>query len=387
MKGMPQKPSKKPAGARTILWTPARIEQAVRSASHGRLRLLAEYALEQFKDDRIGGCMEVRIGTVAGLPLSFEHPNPDVVQALQTDWWTMFPETTLQVLLFWGDMVGVAPGVLDWKFFPERGRWVPCVEPWRPADLRQVRKTEQWLIDSAQGELPIELGTGQWVFYTPYGRSEPWEWALTQSLIEPWLAKRYTGQDWTGYDQRHGSPITHGVAPATATDTAVDSFTKDVVALQTTGSIVTREGYKVDLVEATALSWRSFEARELRADEKIAVRILGQNLTTVVKGGSLAAADIHDQIRVSVLKGMVEKAATQLREQVVKPWYEVNYGGRGDEAPWLHWNTARPVTPKEQASADSAVFGAVGAARAVQAPIDEAQYYRDRGIVLREGVV
>lgn len=381
---MKQKPVKKPAGSRNILWTPQRIEQATRSAARGRLRLLSDYALEQNNDDRVGACMEVRVGTVAGLSLTFEHENPDVVAAISEDWWTMFPETTLQTLIFWGDMVGAGPGVQDWRFHEGRGRWVPTVEAWTPRDLRQDRKTEQWYAETASGEKPIDLGTGEWVLYTPYGKSEPWEWALTQALIEPWLAKQYTNQDWTGYDQRHGMPITHGTAPQGAQDKDVDAFTDDVEATAKTGCIVTREGYKIELKEATALSWRSFEAREARADEKIAVRTLGQNLTTVVKGGSLAAADIHDQIRISVLKGMVEKVSTQLRAQVVVPWYAYNFGGSPDKAPWPRWNTARPVSAKDQAASDESVFKAVAAAKAVQAPIDENQYYRERGIVLKE---
>lgn len=371
--------NRKPKGAQRITWTPTRIEQALRMASQGQLLKLSDFAQEVNKDDRVGGCMETRVGTVGGLPITFEHKNPRVVEAINRDWPLMVPEVVLTSVQWWGDMVGSAPSAIHPYFDANVMRWLPIVDPWHPRTL--IKREGEWLIRTADGQEPVS-GDGWWL-YLPYGDDEPWEWALIQSLADLWLQSRYTDLDWTSWSERHGRPVPIGTAPAGAPEPDMDSFEADVKATAQAGSMVMREGYRVEYLEPRNESWRGFDARMSKTHERIAVRTLGQNLTTMVRGGSLAAANVHDQIRLGVLKSMVEKLSTALRDGPLSLWMRWNFGS--EDAPYPRWNLSRQLTTVEAAKSDEAVFGAVKAARAVEAPLDEAAYYQERGIQVKRG--
>ena len=101
-------------------------------------------------------------------------------------------------------------------------------------------------------------------------------------------------------------------------------------------------GFDIALVEAASQSWEGFQKLIEKCDECIAIDVLGQNLTTSVKGGgSYAAANVHDRIRLDRLESDANSLGDCLAEQVMVPWAVYNWA---DErlAPRVSWSTKAP---------------------------------------------
>jgi phage gp29-like protein len=101
-------------------------------------------------------------------------------------------------------------------------------------------------------------------------------------------------------------------------------------------------GFDIALVEAASQSWQGFERLIAKCDECIAIDVLGQNLTTSVGGGgSYAAANVHDRIRLDRLESDAKSLGDCLAEQVMVPWAVYNWA---DEqlAPRVSWSTKAP---------------------------------------------
>ena len=118
------------------------------------------------------------------------------------------------------------------------------------------------------------------------------------------------------------------------------------------------------------------------ADDAITLALLGQNLTTEVKGGSYSAASVHETVSRAVLAGLASSLATTLREQVLVPWAVYNFGS-ADVAPWPAWDLSPPTDRKQDAEVlDTRTRAAVSMA-GQGAPVDWRKFAEDAGVPLR----
>src|SRR5207247_5364054 len=82
-----------------------------------------------------------------------------------------------------------------------------------------------------------------------------------------------------------------------------------------------------------------------RCDMSIVLALLGQNLTTEVKEGSVAAARVHGDVRQDILEGDNQSLALCLYEQLARPFALFNFGD-AELAPWTEWDVS-PVEDRE----------------------------------------
>jgi len=137
------------------------------------------------------------------------------------------------------------------------------------------------------------------------------------------------------------------VVPADAKAEDKEAFEDDLRTLGGEGIVrVAKDeqglGFDIALVEAASQSWEGFQRLIEKCDECIAIDVLGQNLTTSVKGGgSYAAANVHDRIRLDRLESDAKSLGDCLAEQVMVPWAHYNWA---DErlAPRVSWSTKAP---------------------------------------------
>jgi phage gp29-like protein len=61
-------------------------------------------------------------------------------------------------------------------------------------------------------------------------------------------------------------------------------------------------------------------------DEQITELILGQNLTTEVKQGSLAAATVHDHVRKDIAHADTTHLIRTLERDIIRPLIDLNFG-------------------------------------------------------------
>jgi phage gp29-like protein len=367
-KPQPQLVNEPSAWGRTE-WAPADLGTAWRLAQGGNLSLAAELAEATLADDRVQATLGTRVRGLLGLPLSFEPPNNregrTITRALEADFWTFAPEESLYQLVAWGLLLGVGLARLDWQE-GESGRVLPVLEVWHPRNLRYDPQRGVWQVQTREGGA-VEPRPGAWWLYTPYGARRPWSQGLWRALAVPWLVKQDAVRYWARDNEVGALRVGQASGPTTAE--AREQLARDLAELGNSTGIALPEGYSLQILSPSGDVWQSKQAAIEWANVALATAILGQNLTTEVRGGSLAAAQVHDAVRRDLLESDTEGLSTSMREQVLSYWAEFNYGD-ARLAPWPRWDTDLPEDTAQTADTLSKLAQAVATLAQAGAPID-----------------
>lgn len=338
--------------ARTFCeWDTTAVASARLLADGGNLRAMADLVDELRADDRIGGVLQQLSLALLGLPLTFEasgdgRKRNKVVRAVESDddWWDMTSEADLADLFEWGLVAGV--GLAELVYPPNAndfGRVVPRLKVWHPRWLRwDWQKRSWWLWTDESAEIEITPGDGKWLMFTPFGRHRPWARGLWRRLAKRWLLKTFAITDWARHSEMHGLPLRVGTTPESSTPEQREAYADELDELGRDTSIVLPPGYALEFKEAVARTWEMFPKQIESADLAIAIAVLGQNLTTEVQGGSLAASEVHRVVKAELLRFYAEGFATCLHDQLLEPWAEINFGTRA-LAPWPNWALPKPA--------------------------------------------
>ena len=343
-----QESTKEPAwwGA-TPDWTPLAAKQAYRNAQAGNLQTAADLCDALRSDARIRSCLNTRANALLGCPLEFEgagdgRKRTGVIKALDDggEFWEMVPEAEATQVLTWGWLLNMGPGELVWR--REDGVWKQRLVPKHPRNLRFDYVTRGWklMVDSGK-EIDFTPGDGHWVLFQPFGANNPWTHGLWWALTLLYLAKAYADFDWGRRNEARGRAALVGTTPDGAVDTDRDEFARQIASLRTQLGIALPSGYDLKAVDFGGDDHETFSTRIDKADASIAILLLGQNLSTEVKGGSFAAAKSHESVRQDYLERDAEGFATWCRAEVLRPWANVRFGDH-ENAPWPVWDTEPP---------------------------------------------
>lgn len=353
--------------ARTFCdWNTNSVRAARITADGGSLRALSDLVEELRADDRIGGVLQQLSLALLGLPLGFsnslrETSEARVVRSAEAyaDWWDMTSEPDLADLFEWGITAGV--GLAELVYPPAVNaakRIAPRIKVWHPRWLRWDNEAQSWLLQTRENtELAIAPGDGKWLLFTPFGRNRPWTRGLWRRLATSWLLKTFAKTDWARHSEMHGLPLRVGTTPESSTEAEREEYADELDELGRDTSIVLPPGYALEFKEAVARTWEMFPKQIESADLAIAIAVLGQNLTTEVQGGSLAASEVHRVVKGELLRFYAESFSTCLHDQLLEPWAELNFGSR-DVAPWPQWALPKPGEPTNSTGAPAAPNGA-----------------------------
>lgn len=339
---------REPSARSWIDWDPDAIQAAEMQCAQGHLRLAAELCHALLADERIAANLGTLTRGLLGTALSFEpgagRRKAGAVRALEVeeDWLAMADEATLAELLLWGVLLGVAVAKLT-PYAGPSGRLLLKVEPWDPRWLRWDEPSQAWRLTTANGgEVAVETD-GRWMILTPHGAHRPWERGIYRSLARWWLLKRYAREDW----MRHSEVKAQGVLVAWGTE-APGAGQKDLtprqrkqLAEQLRGlgrdaALVLPRGLDMKLVESSGKNFETFQAQIELSNTAISIGVLGQNLTTEVRGGSLAAAKVHLEVADYLRRAYAEVLSTTLHFQLLVHWARWNFGDPR-VAPWPAW--------------------------------------------------
>ena len=333
-----------------LTWTPVRIRSAENQASSGDLSLASELCDNLLADERIGGAVETRTGGLLGLPLSFEDGRGDesgeAPQApeLTEDWWRSYPENELKQLEGWGIILGVGFAQQVWAVNKD-GRFAPTLKNWHPKHFKWMHELQRWQVRTEhEGDVIIEPNDPKWIVYTPYGTHRPWSRGLWRGLSRWWMLKNYAISDWGLHgEQASRLVITSGTDPRVLAPTKDqrDEMSRDLQGLGKDGVIALPNAFDVKLLEATANTQNLFGAQVQAANDAMVIAINGQNLTTSVEGGSLAAANVHERVEARRLRSDGVSLSSTLRAQSLVWWALWNFG-KSAVAPWPKWETDPP---------------------------------------------
>ncbi len=110
-------------------------------------------------------------------------------------------------------------------------------------------------------------------------------------------------------------------------------------------------GQTLELQQADPTSSDLFKAKIDQCDKEISLIYLGQNLTTDVKGGSFAAAKVHENVKADYIEAYA-KTLNKALSKIVKEFYLYNFG-EDVEVPEPHFNPAQPQNELEIAKINS----------------------------------
>jgi phage gp29-like protein len=334
------------------------VKAALRDLELGLFDQSSQVVDAMGRDDRISGCLLTRVEALPALPFCMQ-PAPGqpeakakkVAEAAQELFETMCPNAELLKLQHWGVMQGIGLAQNLWERAPGNvtgKQWIPRLKVWHPRMLYYRLDAEELIVHTRDGDRVVESGDGEWVVYAPYGLHRGWMYGKIRSLYVPWLVRQWGWRDWARHSEVHGMPIRKAITPTSADEKDKQRFLKEVARLGSENVIRLPKAldgtqFDLELLEAAADGHLVFKELLAQADSSVAIALLGQNLTTEVKAGSFAAAQVHQNIRSDILRGDAQNLGLMLREQVLKPWARFNFGD-AELAPTPTWSTDPPRT-------------------------------------------
>lgn len=373
-------------------WTVASVRAALTAHEAGDFSTSAQLIDAFGRDPRLPMVTGTRLGALFGCDFSLQPEGGDdaddlavqIAEELEADWWDMFPESELRAIWRWRLFAGFAIAEKRWEGF--RDKWRLTIKSWHPQHVCADEDNGVYLLQTREGqvEVPFE-GDDKWLVF---GRGDrPWMNGYVRGLAVPFLVAFWGQRDWARYSERHGMPIVKATVPAFADDVDKETFFQDVRALSTETTVqlpafMDDKGarFDLDLCEATANTWEGFRGMLEHVHDHYAIALTGNNLTTLIQGGSFAASkEASDRLR-SYATDDAQELTTGLRAGAVAQLAHYNYAGGDERVPWPHYDTTPPEDHKQNADVLQTVATAVGSLLNNRVPVDLAQLAERYGI-------
>lgn len=162
-----------------------------------------------------------------------------------------------------------------------------------------------------------------------YGSSDnPYGEGIGQGLWWPIWFKKHGIKFWMIFLEKFGMPTAVGKYPP-GTDTTQQQALLDAIdAIQNETGVKIPDTMAIELLEATRSGNVTYESLCDYMDRQISKRVLGQTLTTEVKGeGSYAASQTHNEVRKDIIEADAGLLCECLNETLI-PWIvDYNFPG------------------------------------------------------------
>lgn len=323
--------------------TPLSVKRTFDLAARGDTSSLIDlYKHSRLLDDRLDAPCATRVNAISGRGWVIKTPpgyesDPRAIEVARNIA-TIFHETR-----GFGDTVGhLAHGVLehlavlqhDWRK-DHRGWWVsrpfwehPNRFGWQLPNIAPMWSTRE--IGDHAGK-PLALWPDQFVIHSPVGgRSDyPWNRGAMRSRVAASVVKRMGFRWWLKMLERWGQPQVYANRSESMDVQGGDD--DDILAgFRQLGSVwhaVMPAGVEIDTIPAQVAEnlHRMFVEYN---DTGHALAILGQNLSTEIsKGGSFAAAKVHNYIRLDILASDLSELTETITDQWIEPIVRYNWPG------------------------------------------------------------
>lgn len=325
------------------------MKAALQQLRTGNLYQTAMMIDEMWRDDRIAACLQTRVGALPALPFCMKPSEVDksnkVAQLIERMWQLMFPDPEVAKLHSWGLTLGLGFGELVWQNVTVDGRtlWLPRLNVWHPRNFWFNFATRSWWVTTMGGIEEIQLGTGKWIVYAPWGVKDGYQRGIVNALGVPWLSRQWALRDLARWSEKYGVAIIKAKAPMGSEKATRQKFLKEASSLASDSTILLpqaarpEESFDIELVESSSSSPDGIKAQIEIQNDDISIVILGQNLTTEVKGGSFAAAKIHSKVRADLMQADAELLSACLHTDALRPIASFNFGNP-DLAPVPAWD-------------------------------------------------
>lgn len=386
-----------PALSWQATWTQADVDGALRQHAQGQFSQSAMLMDAMSCDDAIDAVVSARVDGLLGLdrivePAKKGHRggNKRIAKDIDGRWEEFFPRHVIRQIKRWELFMGFAIAQIVWHANDDATEWLPRIEPWHPMYLYADPMTMRFYAVTTRGPVPIEEGTGQWLFYAPNGRRYAWTYGAIRSLAVPWLARQYAWRDWVRWSEVYSLGIRKAIFPTSANAATKRKFFSEIAALGSNTTVgleqdATGKGYDVDVVfPASTAAADGFDKLLSKSEAKIAILVNGQNLTTEIKGGSYAAALVHQNVKHDKLAADSVGIGACLGRDVVKPFIVWHDYPTNTEAPEMGYDVEPPEDRKAKADVLNAVGTAIGLFAVNQVPVSVPKILEDYDVPVAE---
>jgi len=369
------------------VWSVNSVRSALNAHEVGNFDESSKLIDAMGRDDRLSAVLGTRLSALLRSKFSMLPGDDDsnraseIAEVAEEWWWSLVGEASLSELLRWYLMSGVAIGEIIWEHRSDA--WVPRLKVWNMQWAWAYREERCYYLTTREGNIkvPMDGSDGKWVVLG--SGDEPWMNGLVRCLAVPWLVRQFAVRDWARYSERHGMPIILADVPSVSSELEKDQFQDDIAILSTETTIqlptnVDEDGAKFDLrlLEATDQNSDGFKDLIRHVDDSFAITLTGNNLTTQIDAGSLAAAQVGGEVKRERTMGDAQTLSTELRVQFLDWWVRYNYGDNSqDITPWPHWDVDPPVDLKLNAETLEHLGRAVAGLKAVDLTIDDIERF------------
>lgn len=336
-----------------VSWTAGQIKRAFIAYKAGHYQDVTMLFDSMYEDDHFPGELEKRVDATLKSEFTFKLPGHRPLakrdQKITDLFCEMAPDDELSEFMSQKVMLGVGLATIDWDTSGQY--WLPKLRVLNTSYLRFDEFQKKWFFNAKDGEHEVTPGDGKWILWTD--GETGWRHGLIRALGQLWLQKNLTYCDWNRYNLKHGLPIIKAKVPLRIESAEKEQFVEDLDDLVGEGIIALPQdekgqGYDVDFLEAKDQAWESFQASIDRSDRKYSVALLGSNLgsETNSTGSNRAAAETSDLgLARNKAKGDAKSLGKVLQHQLLRCFYELNFGSQSLPAPMPYWD----VCPEEDA--------------------------------------
>ncbi len=142
-----------------------------------------------------------------------------------------------------------------------------------------------------------------------------------------WIMKLYALKDWMAFAEVFGMPLRLGRYGPNASREDVAVLRRAVANIGSDAAAVLPESMRIEFEAAANVAGAAqlFEGLCVYLDKQVSKAVLGQTMTTD-DGSSLSQAQVHNEVRLDILKADAKDMAQTLNRDLIKPFVDLNHG-------------------------------------------------------------
>ncbi|HDH01063.1 MAG TPA: DUF935 family protein [Nitrospirae bacterium] len=281
---------------------------------------------ELLADGHLGGCVTSRKAGVKSLEWEIDRGKSKSLPAeLITD---LFKDLDLETIIseiLNAPLYGYQPLEVLWE---RTGKYI--------LPKAVVGKPQEWFVFSEDNELKFRtkdnyngedlperkflLARHEPTYKNPYGFPE------LSRCFWPVTFKKGGFKFWVLFTEKYGMPFAVGKVPRGTSQPEIDNLADMLANMVQDAIAVIPDDSSVEILEAggKGASAQIYEKLIGACKVEVSIAILGQNLTTEVKGGSYAAAESHMSVRKDIIDSD-KKLTMRVMNQLIQWIWELNF--------------------------------------------------------------
>lgn len=195
--------------------------------------------------------------------------------------------------------------------------------------------------------------------YGEKGDDNPYGLGLGYSLFWPVFFKRQNITSWLTFVDKFASPTAMGEYPNGTSDADQKKLLNSLGAMASEAGIIVPQGMIVKFLEAArSESIDTYERLSRYMDEQISECVLGETLSTNIgNSGSLAAAKIHNEVRLELAKGDSDLLSDTLNKSLIQWIVELNLPGANPPKLWRNFADGEDLKTRSEMDKNLTAMG------------------------------